>query len=93
MHNKFEERSRPIKMHLRPQTQDQKQLKCETHNCRDPKTRSIGVHASNNENSDSENDDSPLRASKMKDFRHPARPFFQNESDVDVTLHSNKESE
>ena len=30
--------------------------------------RSIGVHASNNENSDSENDDYPLRASKMKDL-------------------------
>ena len=27
--------------------------------------RSIGVHASNNENSDSENEDYPLRASKM----------------------------
>ena len=34
--------------------------------------RSIGVHASNNENSDSENDNYPLRASKMKDSRHPA---------------------
>ena len=57
------------------------------------KTRSLGVHASNNENSDSEKDNSPLIASKMKDLRHPARPFFQNESDVDVTIHSNEESE
>ena len=57
------------------------------------KTRSIGVHASNNENSDSENDDYPLRASKMKDLKHPARPFFQNESDVDVTILSYEESE
>ena len=29
----------------------------------------------------------------MKDLKHPAKPFFQNESDVDVTIHSNKESE
>ena len=48
-------------------------------------SKSIGVHASNNENSDSENDDYPLRASKMKDFKHPAKPFF-------VVL-SNEESE
>ena len=33
--------------------------------------RSIGVHASDNGNSDSENDDYLLRASKMKDLRHP----------------------
>ena len=32
------------------------------------KTKSIGAHASNNENSDSENDDYPLRASKMEDL-------------------------
>ena len=35
----------------------------------------IGVHASNKENSDSEND-YPLRASKMKDLKHPAKPLF-----------------
>ena len=29
----------------------------------------------------------------MKDLRHPAEPFFQNESDIDVTIHSNEESE
>ena len=46
----------------------------------------IGVRASNNENSDSENDDYPLRASKMKDLEHPVRPLFHNESDVDVTI-------
>ena len=55
--------------------------------------RSIGVHASNNENSDSENDDYPLRASKMKDLRHPARPIFHNESDVDVTINPEDESD
>ena len=57
------------------------------------KTKSLGVHASNNENSDSENGYYPLRDSKMKDLRHPAEPFFQNESDIDVTILSNEESE
>ena len=54
---------------------------------------SIGVRASNNENSGSENDDYSLRASKMKDLKHPARPLFQNQSDVDITIHSNEESD
>ena len=56
--------------------------------------RSIGVRASNIENSDySENSDYPLRASGVKDLKHPAKPFFQNESDVDVTKLSNEESD
>ena len=55
--------------------------------------KSIGVHASNNENSDSENDDFPLRASKMKDLKHPAKPLFRSESDVDATIHSDEESD
>ena len=29
----------------------------------------------------------------MKDLRHPAKPLFHNESDVDITVHSNEESE
>ena len=53
---------------------------------------SIGVRASNNGNSDSENDDYPLRASKMKDLKHPAKPLFRSESDVDMTIHSDEES-
>ena len=57
------------------------------------KTRSIGVHASTNENSDSENDNYPLRASKMKDLRHPVKPIFHNESDVDKTIHSDEKSD
>ena len=57
------------------------------------KIQSIGIHASNNDNSDSENDNYPLRASKMKDLKHPAKPLFQNETDVDVTILSNKESD
>ena len=48
-------------------------------------TKSIGVHASNNENSEFENDDFPLRASKMKDLKHPAKPLFRSESDVNIT--------
>ena len=55
--------------------------------------KSIGVHASNNENSDSGNDDFPLRAFKMKDLKHPAKPLFRSESDVDVTRHSDEESD
>ena len=27
----------------------------------------------------------------MKDLKHPAKPLFQNESDVDLTKHSNEE--
>ena len=71
----------------------------ETNEIRDPQqsgsktNKSIGVHASNNGNSDSENDDYPLRASKMKDLRYPAKPLFHNESDVDVTILSNEESD
>ena len=56
-------------------------------------TQSIGVHASNNENSDSENDNFPLRASKMKDLKHPAKPLFQTRSDVGVTINSDEESD
>ena len=55
--------------------------------------RSMGVRASNSENSDSENDDYPLRASKLKDLKHPAKPLFRSESDVDVTIHSDEESD
>ena len=55
--------------------------------------QSIGVRASNIENSDSENDDYPLRASKMKDLKHPAKPLFRSESDVDVPIHSDEESD
>ena len=54
---------------------------------------SIEVPASSNENSDSESDDYLLGASKMKDVRHPARPIFHNESDVDVTIHPDEESD
>ena len=55
-------------------------------------SKSIGVRASNNENSDSENDDYPLRGSKMKDLKNPARPFVETETDLDQTILSNEES-
>ena len=55
--------------------------------------RSIGLRASNIEHSDSENDDYPLRASKMKDLKHHAKLLFQNESDVDITILSNEKSD
>ena len=53
----------------------------------------IGVHASNKENSDSENDDYPLRASKTKDPKHPTKPLFRSESDIDINIYSDEESE
>ena len=55
-------------------------------------SKSIGVRASNNENSDSENDDYPLRGSKLRDLKNPARPFVETETDLDQTILSNEES-
>ena len=54
--------------------------------------KSIGVHASNFEYLDSEGEDYSLRASKTKDLKHPVKPLYQKESDVDVTILSNEES-
>ena len=56
--------------------------------------RSNGVHASNIENSDIENeDDHPLRASDMRELRNPARPLCQNEPNLDETIISEGDSE
>ena len=69
----------------------------ETNEMQDPQPsgsrtiRSIGVHASNNENSETEDEDFPLKASKAKDLKQPAKPIY--ESDVDVTIHSDEESD
>ena len=69
----------------------------ETNETQDPQPsgsrtiRSIGVHASNNENSETEDEDFPLRASKAKDLKKPAKPIYG--SDVDVTIHSDEESD
>ena len=58
------------------------------------RNRSIGVRASENENSDSENEDNhPIRASNMLELRDPARPFRQNRFELDETLVSNEDSE
>ena len=55
--------------------------------------KSVGVYASNIENSDSEDEDYSLKASKMKDLKHPAKPLYPNESDVDATIHSDEETD
>ena len=58
------------------------------------RNRSIGVRASENENSDSENEDNhPIRASNMHELRDPARPFCQNIFELDETIVSNEDSE
>ena len=56
--------------------------------------RSNGVHASNLENSDTEDeDDHPLRASEMHELRNAARPVYQNIPNLDGTIVSNEDSE
>ena len=52
----------------------------ETQNPQPSGSKSIGVHASNIENSDSENEDYPLKASGSKDLRHSAKPLYRNET-------------
>ena len=51
------------------------------------------MHASYNENSDSEDEDYPLHASKMKDLRHPAKPFYRSETNLDEALVSEEDFE
>ena len=65
----------------------------EVHNSQPSGSKSIGVHASNFENTDSENEDYPLKASGSKDLKHPARPLYRNEIDLDETMISNEDSE
>ena len=55
--------------------------------------QSIGVHASNNGNSDSVEDDHPLRASNMSELNNAAKPSHQNELDLVETMISNEDSE
>ena len=54
---------------------------------------SIRVRASNLENSDSENEDNSLRPSGMKNLRHPAKPLYKSDLDLDATIVSNEDSE
>ena len=54
--------------------------------------RSNGVHASNIEISDIEDeDDHPLRASEMHELRNSARPVYQNMPNLDGTIVSNED--
>ena len=56
-------------------------------------TRSMGVSAPNFINSDSEDEDYPLKASDLRDIQLPAKPLFQSETDLDATVVSNEDSE
>ena len=51
----------------------------------------LGVRASNNKNPESENDDNPLRASKMKDLRHPAKSLYQNDLNLEDEIIASEE--
>ena len=56
--------------------------------------RSNGVHASNIENFDTEDEDGhPLRALQMHELRNPARPIHQNIQNINETIVSNEDSE
>ena len=55
--------------------------------------KSMGVNASYNESLDSENEDIPLKASEMRDLRHPAKPIHQNDTTLDATVMFNEESD
>ena len=54
--------------------------------------KSIGVHASYNENIDPEDEDYPPQTSKMRDLRHPVKPFHRSETNLDRTLISDEDS-
>ena len=54
---------------------------------------SIRVHACNIADSDLEEDDYPLRASNMCELNNPAKPFHQDEQNLDETMLSNEDSE
>ena len=55
--------------------------------------RSMGVNASDNECLDSENEDIPLKASEMRELRHPAKHIQQNDTTLDATVIFNEESD
>ena len=50
------------------------------------------MHAFYNEFSDSKDEDCPLKASKMKDLRPPAKPLHRNEMNIDATITAKEES-
>ena len=55
--------------------------------------KSMVVNASDNESIDSENEDIPLKASEMRDLKHPAKPIHQNDTTLDATVIFNEESD
>ena len=55
--------------------------------------RSMGVNASDNDSIDSESEDIPLKASEMRDLRHPAKPIHQIDTTLDATVIFNEESD
>ena len=46
----------------------------------------MGVHASDNENSESEDDGYPLKTLAMRDLRHSAKSLHQNELNLFIKL-------
>ena len=52
--------------------------------------RSNGVHASFDKNSDPDDEDYAPQGSKIKDLRHPAKLFYESDSDLDKTLVSER---
>ena len=55
---------------------------------------SIRVNAFNTENSESEEEIYPLKASEIKDdLRRPAKPFFRSETGLDATFVPNEDSD
>ena len=55
--------------------------------------RSMGVNASYNESLDSENEHIPLKASKIRELKHPARSMHQKDRTLDATVIFNEESD
>ena len=53
----------------------------------------IAVHASNSENSDTEDEDHPLRASELYELRNSARTVYQNIPNFDKAINSNEDFE
>ena len=67
-------------------------MKLKLNNHRD-NDESIGVPASNKDNSESEVDYYPLKASEMEELKHPAKPLCPNEPNFDTTIVSSDDSE
>ena len=55
--------------------------------------KSIGVRASNIKSSDLENEEYFLRVSEMKYLRHPAKPLYRDELNLDATIVSKEDSD